>query len=458
MDVLKYSVIMVLALLLVACQGNEPVGKGSGTFPTGDVSLYFELSRRSEDDGVDYMASLAKEVSKEMDIRIYLFRSNDPENEDSYTCISPYPGEDGQCYISVLLPADSYEVNLNGNNNSNYGLSYNCNLNIPFDDDSFYRFLAIGVRGSRFSESEFSEIDCEPGMKWRDVRIRKRSGQTAPGSEEIFSGVALSDKRTGSRDFAIPKGGSLKVEIELSRAVAGVMLCAGNVPSEIKSDFSWSENKRSVGNGHYVSSRDNDKVIMEGENYSIDRIDIIAVGCNEAFSPATSSLTNDYREGVAHLASINLSDSDYLSVGDNPESANDMAKCYFDGGYVYPARLADKTVEGEGLVLNRSSLYLAVYTKWENAYDDSGSEDFCYYPLKVIPVKNSIGVIDNEYGISSGDDGWVSADRFRFNLLPNHLYCLGTSDNPIDLSKIIRMENVEIELIGNYQTDVNIPF
>lgn len=443
MDVLKISVIIVMAWLLASCRDSESVGGVDNTSPTGDVMFKFQILRSKDTGGNEALYSLLTGGDSDLDVRIYLFCSHTSGDDDSFVCVSPYSDGNREPYIHVNIEDlnSSLSIGTDSDFSDNKSYSYNSSLDINTANGFYYRFLAIGVRNI---DRDVVAIDCAPGMKWTDVRVRDRREKSTGRAIEVYSGLAVADKATGSTDFMI-NGGSLQVDIDMRRCMAGVMLCVEKIPEELISDFTYLRSSGEI-------PSDSEEVITESVSYSVDRLSIIAPGFNTALHPGLSHITDDYCSGIAELVTIDLQDSD-LNADD---------KVFSNGSMIFPVRLDDKSIEINGLTLDRSSLSLVVYTSvlTPGEEKDVAESGKTYYPLKVIPIRLSAEAEVETTGTAQNgwDDGQVSSDRFRFNLQANHLYCLGTPDAPIDLSRIIKSEHADIEVNGNYQVDVNIPF
>ncbi len=469
-----------------------PVGE-EDSLSTGNVTLSFKLKTSLGDSKNDAFAKTMATENAELQIRIYMFRSETQGPDESFVCVSPYSSASEDPFFSVTLPNSSVSyglINSFQEDGSGETITHNCGINIETSGGYYYRFMAIGISKELSTSNDRTVIACEPGTRWTDVKVRNSYGQPndnpaitlgdgtsmvsagtgkdwSMGSvEEVFCGIAKFGDSPSSTDYFIfGDGGSLNLEIELHRCVAGIMLCVDNIPDSIKSDFSWES-----GMGKAVVSEDNTlsgKIVTKGDSYQIDRVDILAVGQNMAFNPLSAAISGEYSGVITHYATVEIDETEAVNGNNGTKATNYY--CNYD--FAYPVLLTDKSTEGDGLILNRSSLYLALYTKFPVNESVNGSEsnmaavnesenNFCYYPLKVIPIRHPVNTTGSsgDVSIKQDDDGWVSQDRYRFNLQANHLYCLGTPDAPVDLSKLIRDENAEIEVSGNYQAEVNIPF
>lgn len=315
-----------------------------------------------------------------------------------------------------------------------------------------YRFFAVGIDSPA---SAGITLDLQAGItEWNEVVIKCESVST-PVVNEFFTGYACNEDGTPV-DFYLFKGSKYNVvEIELKRCVAGVLLYVKNIPVKVKSEFTW-PNEESGKKGNMVDA---------GSEYYVKEVAIVA----KSFNPMCSPYIRKW-EGGKSLPASRFGLVDIVSISTEGLTAEDdlykTPQC--SGEFVLPSEL--------------SSGIIAVDEKKEETEEGSGDDEvedtpedenpspslqLCYYTIigsEKVPVKMSPIKLDTSSSASANPDLNLSADRMRFNLVANQLYCLGLRnitngiDEPVDLQNALSLPELSIVAIGSWQADVNIKF
>jgi len=326
----------------------------------------------------------------------------------------------------------------------------------PLLPDGDYRLLAVG-----FDDADESpvKIDWREGETTWDTAIMNNEGGT-PVASEIFTGYPL-DKEGAVESFQVSgKDVHFVTTIVCRRAVAGVLLYLKNIPSHYAAEDSWS----GEGGGTGVISSD----LTAGRDLSIHEVAIVSVGHNPQCNAVTRHWTGDFkydssRFKLTRLASISLNPKEADANGYHMRTFK-AAGNFVMPSYTYGAKDNPLLAGYPGGMLTPGthpfdkSLYLCFFTK-------TGSGQ--YYPLKMWPIKlvRSYTGDEDQEDECAGELQLTRDDPYHYNLVANHLYCLGMyksdgkPDDPVDLKKEIEEhpgQDLTIRVIGSWQWEINI--
>lgn len=322
--------------------------------------------------------------------------------------------------------------------------------------DGYYRLLAVGYDDPAKSPVK---LDWQENVTNWDSALLTNTGDT-PCASEIFTGYPR-NAEGGVETYQVNKDAiSIRTKIVCRRAVAGVLLYLKNIPSKWEAEDGW----KGTGGGTGIITPD----LEVGRELKIYEVAIVTVGYNPECNAVTRRWTGDFKYDASRFKLTRIA-----SVKLNPDEADEDG--YHNktfpaiGNFVLPSNtfiakdspLVADYAGGMTEPTSKSfdkSLYLCFFTK-----TGSGA----YYPLKLWPIKLVRSYIGDEEleDECAGDLGLGEADPFHYNLVANHLYCLGmykddkSVDKPVDLKKEIEEHpegDFEIRVIGSWQWDINI--
>lgn len=456
--VLLMAVPMVLTLF--SCSHEEEMVIENSSKQKVNLTIGFTLSTDIKTRDMRPLNSIDA-WQRVSDMRVYVFRS---DNEDGpFTLYRPETKTiTGQLQRQDYLYIPAFEKVATEDNDGiwrepedeehTYYLA-------PMLKEGFYRLLAVG-----FDDPDKSPVKIdwkEYKTTWEDAILSNVSG--TPVASEIFTGYPR-DKKGNVETLRIDADTEdVEVEIICRRSVAGVLLYVKNIPSHYKAEYGWS----GIAGGTGIITSD----LIAGNNYAIYEVALVTVGYNPLCNAVSRHWEDDFkydnsRFRLTRLASIELDP-------DDGDVENGYHREYFPavGNFVMPsetykakdqpliANYEGGMLEAEDHPLNRS-LYLCFYTK-------TGSG--LYYPLRLWAVKlvRSYTQDEDSEDLCAGDLNLQADNPFNYNLVANHLYCLGRykdqgtrdDDKPVDLEKEITEhggDNLIIEVLGNWQYEINI--
>ncbi len=452
MKALKYLTMLLIASSATSCsQDDSPIADGQG--PLHEVQLTFDLKL---DSSVGTRASRpltsADDWQKVSDMRIYVFRSSTGLDDGSFVYYHPKVRDNLSNEISVTPYFQVPEFDKNGEgvwDKSEF--EEHIYRIVPMLSTGYYRFLAVG-RDDNESSTPLTVNWIEGRTTWKTA-VMTNNGNT-PSVTEIFTGYPMNADGT-PKTIHLTAQESFTEEIMCRRAVAGVFLYVYNIPERLSTEYAWHAGGAPTG----AISQD----VEKGVECTVDEVAIVAAGFNTDVNLTSrrcgdTFVSDNSRFYMTRLASVNtagMTPDTELGVYPDPVYA---------GSFVFPTSLynssftanyvgGEKADTGNFTVFDKS-LYLCFF-------HISGSGQ--YYPIKMIPIKivRSYTHDPDSEDICAGDNA-ISTDGLHYNLVANHLYCLGyrrvknTMDDPIDLKDAINKPALQIKVIGSWQADVDI--
>lgn len=450
--------VLPMALTFFSCSQDADIIKEKTSKCPVNLTMEFTLSSDIKSRATRPLTSVDA-WQRVTDMRVYVFRS---ESEDgTFTLYYPeIKNSNGQLQKqeNIYIPEfDKFEA---GEDNGNDGIwkqpedeqhTYTITPMLP---DGYYRFLAVGYDDPQKSPVKLNWN--EDITTWETALLINNSG--TPIASEIFTGYPRNADGEVETIHVDSESEDIYVDIICRRAVAGVLLYLKNIPARYTAENSW--NADEVGTGIISSG------LNAGTQYDIYEVALVTVGYNPICNAVTRHWEEEFvydnrRFKITRLASIALEPgeaqdgyhrkvfpavgnfvmpSETYKVKDAPLYAN------YEGG-----------IEGESKGFDKS-LYLCFFTK-------TGTGQ--YFPLRLWPVKlvRSYTQDEDAEDLCAGDLMLQPDNPFNYNLVANHLYCLGmykddkSIDQPVDLEKEIK-EHVDdaltIVVVGSWQYEINI--
>lgn len=393
------------------------------------------------------------------DMRIYVFRSDSGE-EGTFKLYAPYIKDgSGRVQKQDNLYIPQFDKNTTDQSDGiwkqpddeqhTYSIS-------PLLTDGYYRFLAVGYDDPLNSPVK---LDWTEGVTDWETAVLRNIGAT-PVASEIFTGYPRDEKGEVETIHVTPDNVEFYTRIKCRRAVAGVLMYLKNIPSHYVAQDSW----HGADNGTGVITSD----LTAGVDYAIHEVALVTVGYNPVCNAVTRKwedgfIYDDSRFKITRLASIELDPANAGTDGYHRD------KFEATGNFVMPSetyRVKDNPLFADyqgGLLTPETrkfdrSLYLCFFTKTGTGL---------YYPLKLWPIKlvRSYTQDEDSEDLCAGDLMLQSNNPFNYNLVANHLYCLGmykddgSIDDPVDLEKEIGehgKEELSILVVGSWQYEINI--
>lgn len=456
-----FNFLTISFVLLLACGCADKDADAPGSIIDGETLYKVDLRL---DIGVD-PATRSRELNSSEclqsvnNVRVYLFRS-DTGAEGSFLLYHPYlinsaTGDIEKrpyLYVSDFEKATGAEWNDHILGNESHSLYIQ-----PMLGKGVYRFLAVGR--DDLPESSPLKISWTEGVtNWDEALMQNENGH--PRVTEIFSGYPRKEGSKEVKSLELPDQIYFHETIILRRAVAGVLLHVTDIPQTLISDYSWYAKDSPTG----IIRQDMEK----NKEYNVAEVAIVAAGyyptldlVNRRWHEPRPFVTDESRFFATRLA--------WISTKGLEKATSNLGNPVFKGSlptgnFVFPARLTDRIFyadytggekeDPEYMKPFDKSLYLCFY-----AITAGGS----YYPIKMVPIKIVRSTIHDPIGhdICAGDDE-MDPTGFHYNLVANHIYCLGMFnpsdgiDEPVNLDEALRHPELEITVIGAWQTDVNI--
>lgn len=328
----------------------------------------------------------------------------------------------------------------------------------PMLPDGYYRLLAVGYDDPNMSPVKLNWTEGK--TTWETATLVNNSG--SPVASEIFTGYPRDIYGNVQTLHVNPNSDDIYVEIKCRRTVAGVLLYLKNIPANYIAEDSWS----GIGGGTGIITSD----LIKGKDYKIHEVALVTIGHNPIVNAVSRHWENDFvfdnsRFKLTRLASIEINPEE----GEGDGEIKYIRKTFpAVGNFVMPsdtyiAKDNPLVADYIGGLLDKDSrkfdksLYLCFFTK-------TGSG--LYYPVKLWPVKlvrSNIQDVESE-DLCAGELMLQPDNPFNYNLVANHLYCLGmykadgSIDQPVDLEKERNEHNetVNIVVIGSWQYEINI--
>lgn len=446
-----------MALSLFSCSQEEALLPGlMDEAREVNLSLKFSLAADIDTRSTRPLVSI-NAWQRVTDMRVYLFHSATGE-EGSFKLYCPeFEAPDGsrQKQPNVYIP--EFEKSESGADEGIWkqpqNEQYTCKVS-PLLHYGFYRLLAVG-----FDDPEASpvKLNWTEGITTWEAALLSNAANS-PVASEVFTGYPMDSDNIPVSFEVDPDSEGFSTEIKCRRAVAGVLLYLKNIPSHLKAEQDWFDDE--VGTGIIGPS------ISNGQDYPIHEVALVTAGYN----PVCNAVSRLWEEGfiydrsgfrLTRLASISL-DPDEAAGKDYHEKTFPAV-----GNFVMPSNTV--TVKDNPLLLQfdgdlaspellafDKSLYLCFFTK---VAGDS------YFPVKFWPVKLVRSYIQDEDSedVCAGDLGLERDNPFNYNLVANHLYCLGMYeeggvDKPVDLKKEQEehVDGLKIVVLGSWQFEINI--
>jgi len=451
MNALKYLTMLLIALLATSCSQDD-LTTDDGDRPLHEVQLTFDFKL---DSSIGTRASRplqsADDWQKVSDMRIYVFRSSTGLDDGSFVYYQPTIRDDRTNEIATrpYLQVSGFEKRDEDIWKDKTFEQHTYRI-VPMMENGYYRFLAVG-RDDDPNNTPL-KINWTPGVTtWETAAMQNESGH--PRVTEVFTGYPMNDDGTVKTIHLIGKD-SFREHITCRRTVAGVFLYVRDIPVRLTTEYAWHGEGSSTG----VISQD----VEKGIECTVDEVAIVAAGYNADVNlmnrrHGDTFINDQSRFFGTRIASVS-------TAGLEKDDEGYYKGAVFDGNFVFPTHLYDtsfiadytggeKAEAGSYTVFDKS-LYLCLF-------HISGSGK--YYPIKMIPIKiarTETHDSDSE-GICAGDNA-ISDDRLHYNLVANHLYCLGYRniadgvEDPISLKDVINKSELQITVIGNWQADVDI--
>lgn len=429
MKSLKYIISLISGIMLISCAGienSEP--SGSNTFCRPELTFDFTIN-----------SSIARRASRPLestdnwqkttDVRIYVFYSADGSSDESFTYIHPeLLNEENLSYDKVPyfqvsgFEKDDDEI-WKSTNFENH--SYAIRPQLPA---GYYRFLAIG-RDDDPDNSDLSINWKENATTWKDA-IMLNSGKT-PCVTEIFSGCAAEAGDEYYSTFELTGDDAINIDIELKRVVAGVLLYVKNIPEKSTAYYSFGSE------------------IFKDKEYVVDEVAIVSNGWNHQADMATRRISGEFTADNSLFSATRLAS---ISTDGLTAVEGYYTDKYFSGNFVFPMELLNNlsgntSENGESLTALGKSLHLCYFHR---------GSDGALYPLRLIPIRIYRSEQEGVQSDVAAEASSVSADGFGFNIVANHLYCLGVrnakEDDPIDLKEVMNDTPwVQIEICPQFE-------
>lgn len=327
----------------------------------------------------------------------------------------------------------------------------------PMLDEGFYRLLAVGYDDPNLSPVTLDWEEKE--TTWETAVLTNKSN--TPVASEIFTGFPRDEEGNVRTIHVVQNNDSFEIEIECRRAVAGVLMYLKNIPSHFNAEESWEGEDTGTG---IISPE-----LTQGKSYAIHEVALVTVGYNQVCNAVTRHWEDPFkydnsRFKLTRLAWIELDPEDedvdggyhrktFPAVGNFVMPSETYKVKYHPLEAKYSGGLSDPDSH-EGF---DKSLYLCFFTK-------TGSG--LYYPVKLWPVKLVRSYTQDEdlEDECAGDLELTEDNPFNYNLVANHLYCLGmykadgTINQPVDLEKEKEEHGEEliIKVLGSWQYEINI--
>lgn len=452
MKALKYLTMLLIASLAASCsQDDSPIDDGHEQLH--EVQLTFDLKL---DSSVGTRASRplisADDWQKVSDMRIYVFRSSTGLDDGSFVYYHPKVRDNLTNEISVTPYFQVPEFDKNGDGVwDKTEFEEHMYRIVPMLSNGYYRFLAVG-RDDNESATPLNVNWTEGRTTWKTAVMANNGG--TPRVTEVFTGYPMNADGT-PKTIHLTAPESFTEEIMCRRTVAGVFLYVYNIPVRLSTEYAWYAGGSPTG----AISQD----VEKGVECSVDEVAIVAAGYNADVNLSSrrcgdTFVSDNSRFYATRLASIS-------TAGLTPDTESGVyPDLVYAGSFVFPTSLyersftadytgGEKADAGNFTVFDKS-LYLCFF-------HISGSGQ--YYPIKMIPIKivRSYTHDPDSEDICAGDNA-ISADGLHFNLVANHLYCLGyrneknSVEDPIDLKEALNKPALQITVIGSWQADVDI--
>ncbi|MCM1220746.1 MAG: FimB/Mfa2 family fimbrial subunit [Lachnospiraceae bacterium] len=272
---------------------------------------------------------------------------------------------------------------------------------IPRLKKGYYRFLALGVDNLSFWKE--NTINFEEGVTEWDDAVLKFDTVTL---NEFFSGYPKDNNGKVENIYISGEREKTLISIELKRCVAGVLLYVKNIPTTY--------NNKNITNIRLVlSGNDNSTSLIERS------------WLQDSEPTATETILADF-----------TAESCNETIGEGTDKEEQR---YYTGAFLLPSRTS---------MLENSVMRM-----------DFMSNDAVIKSLKVVTTTSSED--ENSQTIGNGSKLEVNHEGTLYNIVANHIYCIGLRyENgekiPIDLGEAIKDNSIRIIALGSWQADVDI--
>ena len=442
-----------MAFTLFSCAQEEVMLDEKG--PKHEVSLTMSFTLASD---LDTRATRPLESidawQRVTNMRVYVFRSNDGEEGPFNLYYPEIKGANGELQKLNYFHIPEFDKGYGDENiwKEPEDEQYEYTIS-PMLDEGYYRFLAVG-----FDDPELSpvKLNWTEETTWEKA-ILSNSGNT-PDASEIFTGYPRNADGEVETIKIDSKTKELSKEIKCRRAVAGVLLYLKNIPVKCKAEHDWYGDEIGTGNAG--------PTIIKGTECDIHEVALVTVGHNSNCNAVSRLWENDFKLDNSGFRLTRLAWFELDPEGEEVNNGYHEKIFPAVGNFVMPSETS--TVKEKPLIIKSEdefwtpqtltfdkSLYLCFFTKIGNDY----------YPVKFWPVKLVRSNIQDEESedFCAGDLNLQPDNPFNYNLVANHLYCLGmkgeTIDKPVDLKKEEEEHGddpLKIVVIGNWQYEINI--
>jgi len=453
MKALKYLTLLLLAPLAASCSQEGLTDADDGYGKLHEVRLTFDFTL---DSSTGSRSPRPLETSdnwqKVSDMRIYVFRSSTGVTDESFVLYHPNVRDEATGRVSEqpYLQVTGFEKNSDDIWKEPTFEQHMYQI-VPMLGEGYYRFLAVG-RDDEAGNTPL-ELNWTKGLtSWRYAMMENTGG--SPRVSEVFTGYPMNTDGT-VRTIRVTGADSFTEHITCRRTVAGVLLYVKNIPVRLTTEYAWH------GEGSPTGAISQD--VEKGVECSVDEVAIVSAGYSGDVNLMSRRHGDVFIKDQSRFKATRIA---WVSTSgmETDETGNYYVNKAYSGSFVFPAPLYDKSFTADyaggekadagNYTVFDKSLYLCFF-------HISGSGK--YYPIKMMPIKIvRSDVSDSESESICAGDYVISADGLHYNLVANHLYCLGVrneknkEDDPIDLKDALKNPELKITVIGNWQADVDI--
>lgn len=458
MKALKYLTMLLLVPLATSCAEDDLSGDvRRERLHEVELTFGFRLDSSVGSRGARPLVS-ADDWQKVTDMRIYVFRSNSGANDASFVYYHPQVRDERTNQISEqpYFYVPEFEKNSEDVWSESVFEEHTYRI-VPMLGEGYYRFLAVGRDDN--PDSTPLEINWTEGVTSWDKAVMMNNGGT-PRVTEIFTGYPMNADGSVKTMQVTAESVRINEHITCRRSVAGVFLYVKDIPVRLTTEYAWHAGGSPTG----AISQD----VRKGVECTVDEVAIVAAGYNPDVdlvkrryveNPETF-ITDRSRFFATRIASVNIDKAGLRNT--DKDGYYETAK--YDGSFVLPMHLFKRSFKADyegGEIADAGNYTVFDKSLYLCLFHISGSGQ--YYPIKMIPIKIDRSIIHDyeSEGICSGDNA-ISEDGFHYNLVSNHVYCLGYrnvkngDEDPISLRDVINKSELRIEVIGNWQADVDI--
>lgn len=387
----KISAFALLAALLSGCANGDYQLSDFAADNATEVNLTIQLDNQAEAGGDPRQMYSTDNWQHVTNVYIYFFKSDTPDGPFILTGQPIYVADSNKSEIWKNEPFEQHKLSIR-----------------PRLTAGYYRILAVGIDTPE--SAGITPTVLAQGTDWNAAIISCNSN-TNPTVNEVFSGFVADNSGKPKTIKLAEDGARIYETLELRRSVAGILLYVKNIPAQLTVDK--------------------------------NAVDIAAVGIVCKRFMRDCDIVNRRCTGV----DTEPTDAqDYICLATVFTEGTPDADGYFptpvsNGIFMLPSQLS--TVAD-----SEKSLYLCYYSQSEV----DGKQQLVPVLTRPIRITQSEPVNpDSDFA----KDLNLSADGYRFNIVANHLYCLGSrdidkdTDDPLDLKEQQDIDIV-IEICPNY--------